>query len=433
MGFREPQTPGLGGLQELTASESTFLQNISGLSYAQGDILYFDGTNLNRLAAGTSGNFLKTQGAGANPTWASAGGTGTVTSVSVTTANGVSGSVATATTTPAITLTLGAITPSTVNGLTFVAASVGFTIAGGTSSKTATIAGNFTTAHGDDLTLTTTGSTNVTLPTSGTLVNTAVTTLSSLVSIGTITTGTWTATVIGAAYGGTGVANNAASTLTISGNFATTLTVSGTTGVTLPTAGTLATLAGSETLSSKTLTAAKIANAGFLADANGNELIIFTTTASAVNEITYANAATGNNPSITASGGDSNVGLVLSGKGTRGVIMNNAMTEKVVAVSDGAGAVIDCSTGNVFTWSAAADRTAGTTTNPTAGQKMIIAFTASAGARTLTLPVATTGDFAFGSDITALTQTVSGKTDYIGCIYSGAASRWHVVAYVKGY
>jgi hypothetical protein len=39
---------------------------------------------------------------------------GTVTSVSVTTANGVSGIVATATTTPAISLTLGAITPSSV-------------------------------------------------------------------------------------------------------------------------------------------------------------------------------------------------------------------------------------------------------------------------------------------------------------------------------
>jgi len=39
---------------------------------------------------------------------------GTVTSVSVTTANGVSGTVATATTTPAISLTLGAITPSSV-------------------------------------------------------------------------------------------------------------------------------------------------------------------------------------------------------------------------------------------------------------------------------------------------------------------------------
>jgi hypothetical protein len=57
-----------------------------------------------------------------------------------------------------------------------------------------------------------------------------------------------------AANGGTGVANNAASTLTISGAFATTLTVSGTTGVTLPTSGTLATLAGSETFTNKTLT-----------------------------------------------------------------------------------------------------------------------------------------------------------------------------------
>lgn len=42
------------------------------------------------------------------------GGAGTVTSVSVTTANGVSGSVANATTTPAISLTLGAITPTSV-------------------------------------------------------------------------------------------------------------------------------------------------------------------------------------------------------------------------------------------------------------------------------------------------------------------------------
>lgn len=44
--------------------------------------------------------------------------TGTVTSVAVTTANGVSGTVATATTTPAISLTLGAITPTSVNGVT---------------------------------------------------------------------------------------------------------------------------------------------------------------------------------------------------------------------------------------------------------------------------------------------------------------------------
>lgn len=40
----------------------------------QGDILYRDGSGLQRLAAGTSGKFLKTQGSGANPVWDTAGG-----------------------------------------------------------------------------------------------------------------------------------------------------------------------------------------------------------------------------------------------------------------------------------------------------------------------------------------------------------------------
>ena len=47
--------------------------------------------------------------------------------------------------------------------------------------------------------------------------------------------------IIGPANGGTGVANNAASTLTISGNYATTLTLTGATSVTMPTSGTIAT------------------------------------------------------------------------------------------------------------------------------------------------------------------------------------------------
>jgi hypothetical protein len=72
------------------------------------------------------------------------GGSGTVTTVSVTTANGVSGSVATATTTPAITLTLGAITPTTVNGLTVSTTTGTLTVANGktlTASNTLTFAG----------------------------------------------------------------------------------------------------------------------------------------------------------------------------------------------------------------------------------------------------------------------------------------------------
>lgn len=114
--------------------------------------------------------------------------------------------------------------------------------------------------------------------------------------------------------GGTGIANNAASTITISGSFDTTLTVTASTSVTLPTTGTLATLAGAETFTNKTFTAPKFANNGFIADANGNELIIFGTTGSAVNEVKLTNAATGNAPIIEASG-ETNVHLVVRAKG----------------------------------------------------------------------------------------------------------------------
>ena len=43
-------------------------------SDAQGDVMYYDGTNWVRLAAGTSGQFLKTNGAGADPSWVTASG-----------------------------------------------------------------------------------------------------------------------------------------------------------------------------------------------------------------------------------------------------------------------------------------------------------------------------------------------------------------------
>ncbi len=66
---------------------------------------------------------------------------------------------------------------------------------------------------------------------------------------------------------------------------------------------------------SPTLTTPQFANGGFIADANANELLIFTTTASAVNEWTLANGGTGVNPKLTASG-ETNVGLDFQAKGT---------------------------------------------------------------------------------------------------------------------
>ena len=51
-------------------------------------------------------------------------------------------------------------------------------------------------------------------------------------------------------------------------------------------------------------------------DENGNEQLQFQTTASAVNHFDITNAATGNSPTISAVGGDSNIDLTLVPKGT---------------------------------------------------------------------------------------------------------------------
>lgn len=95
-----------------------------------------------RLGVGTNGQVLSADSAEATGLKWAAAGTGTVTSVSVTTANGVSGTVATATTTPAISLTLGAITPTTVNAVTLSGASTPSLSVTGTTAVSGTNTGD---------------------------------------------------------------------------------------------------------------------------------------------------------------------------------------------------------------------------------------------------------------------------------------------------
>ncbi len=67
-----------------------------------------------------------------------------------------------------------------------------------------------------------------------------------------------------------------------------------------------------------------IDDAHFIGDENGNEQLIFQTTASAVNQLDITNAATGNNPSISATGDDSNISINLVPKGTGTIQANGA-------------------------------------------------------------------------------------------------------------
>ena len=96
----------------------------------------------------------------------------------------------------------------------------------------------------------------------------------------------------------------------------------------------MVTAAATQTLTNKTLTSPKIGTS--ILDTNGNELFLLTATGSAVNQLTYANAATGNNPSFTASGDDSNISINLVPKGTGSVLQNGsalATTGKAIAMA----------------------------------------------------------------------------------------------------
>ena len=75
----------------------------------------------------------------------------------------------------------------------------------------------------------------------------------------------------------------------------------------------------------------KIPDGKFIVDGNGNELVVFQTTASAVNELEITNAASSGHPKIASTGGDTNINIVLDPKGSGTVDVN---TSKIVNVTD---------------------------------------------------------------------------------------------------
>jgi hypothetical protein len=258
-------------------------------SYTAGDLIYYaTGTAFTKLALGSSTTILTSSGTA--PQWSAASGVtvGTATNLAggaagsvpyqtasgatsflsigtsnyvltstgsapTWTANTGTGNVVRATSPTLTTPVLGVATATSLNGLTVSTTTGTLTLANGST---------LATSGANSITLTSTGATNVTLPTSGTL----ATTSNTVATISFGTTGLTPSTATGGAVtvagnlspanGGTGVANNALNTLTFTGNYSLGLTLNGNTSVTLPTTGTLATLAGAETLTNKTINGA---------------------------------------------------------------------------------------------------------------------------------------------------------------------------------
>ena len=157
----------------------------------------------------------------------------------------------------------------------------------------------------------------------------------------------------------------------------------------------------------QTLTSPKIATA--LADTSGNELLKVTATGSAVNELTLANAATSGNPTISATGGDTNIGISILPKGSGKITLDNLTlpaadgTADQILTTDGSGQLsfVDNSGGTSWVAVKTSDFTA------VAGEGYFVNTTS--GAVTVTLPSSAT----LGDEVTVVDYAGTADTNNI--------------------
>jgi len=158
------------------------------------------------------------------------------------------------------------------------------------------------------------------------------------------------------------------------------------------------------------------------ADDSGNEYIKFTKTASAVNEITFTNSATGTSPDISATGGDTNIGLSITTKGTGLIKFNDGAYFPEATLTDGTTISWDVGSSPVAKVTLGGNRTLSAPTNGVTGQFISLAVIQDGtGSRTLTW----NSVYEFTGDTAPTLTTTIKKADLFVFKYNGTV--WHEV------
>jgi len=164
-----------------------------------------------------------------------------------------------------------------------------------------------------------------------------------------------------------------------------------------------------KTLTEPTINSPRVGTAIF--DDAGAEMLIMSPTASAVNELTIANAQADNNPTISASGVSTNIGITLNSKGTGAVILNKvAYSSKQLGVGDS-----DMSEHTFIVVNPSSPSTYTMENGTTPGELKIVANRGTADA---TLQ---SSNFAFGSTVT---MAANALTQFI---WEDAEDLWHLL------
>jgi hypothetical protein len=185
------------------------------------------------------------------------------------------------------------------------------------------------------------------------------------------------------------------------------------TGLSTTATGTVLTLTDSSINSTQNI---QLPTAKAIADDSGNEYLKFVKTASAVNEISITNSATGNSPDLSVTGSDTNIGLSITTKGTGLIKFNDGAYFPEATLTDGATITWDASVAPVAKVTLGGNRTLSAPTNSVAGQ--FIALTViqdGTGSRTLTFNSA----YEFTADTAPTLTTTASKADLFVFKYNG--------------